>query len=279
MPTLGEIRDSCLGLSAVVMGSGPSLRELRDRTRLVDREIGGIKFRLPDTRQHDRLREHVVIAVNDAILKVPDADYYVTSDGRMVYYNHWEVVREGRCRVVLPHSSFNYDALRRCGITQNRSVIFTRMTPVPVLRLRHSTTKFVTQSSAMAGLQVAVILGCSPIFLIGCGGRCIEGKKYFWEFDDQPGPGGTKSGHPTAWLMTEATWKRKHPKGKYDLTFDTNKGGKDTETIQKWGMVSEMNPDLQIINATGGLKGSGFEKIAVEDMLNLGTVYTRTRSR
>ena len=128
MPTLGEIRDSCLGYSAVVMGSGPSLCELTDRTRLMDREIGGIKFRLPDTRQHDRLREHVVIAVNDAILKVPDADYYVTSDGRMVYYNHWEVVRTGNCRVVLPHSSFDRETLDRVGIGYNRGVIYTRKT-------------------------------------------------------------------------------------------------------------------------------------------------------
>ena len=274
MPTLDDIRDLCVGYSAIVMGSGPSLRNLRADATLELLESYGTKVHVPKTDGADPLRKHVLIAVNDALLKFPDADFYVTADGKMIYSNHWEVLRNSKCYAVLPDYAFNKKNMQQMGISTDRGVLFTRGVPDEKPRLLRTTSIFRTHSSAMAGVQLAVILGCSPIYLVGCEGMCEKKRKYFWEFPGQPGPGGTKAGFKTIWQQVHTSRGEKIPEGKYDETFDTRRGGVDQKTIDVWSTLSRTNVDLDLRNATGGLRDTKIPRVSILDILSNGILCT-----
>ena len=80
---LGDVRGLYSGRTAVVLGSGPSLR-------FID----------------SRLRKHVVIAVNDAFSKAPWADYYFTADPTMVKHWHWDEVVASKCVAASRHANW-----------------------------------------------------------------------------------------------------------------------------------------------------------------------------
>jgi hypothetical protein len=270
VPDLASIRDICAGHSAVVMGAGPSLRYVRADVPL--HEIDGMM--LPDVVDDDPLRKHVIIAVNDAIIKAPDADFYVTADGKMIYYKHWEILRKSDCYAALPSYSFTPKNVAKMGVSTRRAILFKRDKVVVNAKLSQFAKTFQTQSSGMAGVQLAVILGCSPIFIVGCEGECEDEKKYFWEFPNQPGPGGTKAGYKTIWQQVQVSRGNNVDPRQYDLAFDTRKGGVDSTMIAGWSEFSKANHNIDIVNATGHLRGASFKTCTVDEMLDTGTVQT-----
>lgn len=277
-PTLDTIRDICAGYSALVVGSGPSLIPLRRDVPLGRHMFRNVGLDVPTPRGTEKTRGHVVVAANDGLLKFPDADFYVTADGKMIYYNHWEVLRASRCYAVLPTYSFNKDNVEKFGISRDRAVFFERRTPSRVPRLLRAANAFKTQSSAMAAVQLAVIIGCSPIYLMGCEGECRDGKKYFWEFPGQPGPGGTKAGFKTIWQQVRASRGKKVREAQYDDAFDGEGTGKDESTIRAWGALARANADVGLVNVTGGLKKSGMPAITADKMLSKGTLDPRRKT-
>lgn len=256
MPTLDQVRGKHAGRAAVVMGSGPSLALLRDRKTLVWQEFkNGTTLLLPDTSEPDRIKKHVTIAINDAILKVPDADYYITADGAMTKYWHWDMLYTARCSVVLQSGPFHRGRLRKAGFDNNRVVLYDRRKNRQDYRmLRKDRALVFGPSSAHCAISFAVILGCSPIFLLGCGCRCGgDGKKYFWEMNGQPGPGGTKTGHPTYWASERARLGARVSVGDYDLAYNAHTGHKDNAAVEGWRGIAEANKDVGIKDASGGL--------------------------
>ncbi len=255
MPTLDEVRGKHKGRAAVIMGSGPSLALLRDRKTLIWKEYEDVRLLLPDTSEPDRIRKHVTIAINDALLKVPDADYYITADSGMVKYNHWELLRAASGTAVLPTDGFNRGGLHRNGFSDDRIVMYDRRRDRQDYTMRQSDRALVFgPSSAHCAISYAVVLGCSPIFLLGCGCRCGgNGKKYFWEMDGQPGPGGTKDGHATFWLSGQARIGAHVPVGAYDLSYNSRTGHKDGAAVEGWRGIADANKDVAIRDASGGL--------------------------
>lgn len=263
------VRGMCAGFSAVVVGAGPSIRALRTDSKMTI--IDGLS--VPDVSDDDPMRKHVIIAVNDAILKFPDCDFYITADGKMIYNRHWEVLRNSTCYAALPSYSFNPGNVENMGVSKSRAILFDRGKPNDNVDMSKSTNEFHTQSSAMAGVQLAVILGCNPIYMIGCEGECKDDRKYFWEFPGQPGPGGTKAGYKTIWQQVHSSRGEHVEIGQYDETFDVRKGGADSKTILAWASLIRANQGVNLVNVTGKLKSSGMKTCTVEQMLERGNLH------
>jgi len=193
----------------------------------------------------------VTIAVNDAILKMPDCDYYITGDSRMPAYNHWRVVvHNSTCTALMPSFGLSAEVYVQGGMDRERLIIYERRDNANDWRLSMQDSCFLGElNSALAAVNLAVLLGCSPIYAIGCECRVEDGLKYFWEFPDQPGPGGTYAGHKTIWLESQASQGRKHGKGTYDAVFSIEHGkvlGKPG--ILKWKRLLRENQMLPVID-------------------------------
>lgn len=271
---ISALRGAYSGRSALVMGSGPSLRLLRDRDRLIEWSYGKTTIKIPDTSQQDRARNHITIAVNDAILKVPDADFYITGDPRMMYYKHWLVVKYfSSCKMVMPSFGPPREHYHQDGVDFSRVVIYTRREDAADWKISKNSNVFLGEmNSAIAGVNLAVVLGCSPIYVIGCECRMEEDKKYCWEFSGEPGPGGTISGFKSIWLETEASYGRKYGPGKYGKVFDL-KAGKTlgVPAIAKWKRLLRKNPGLPIVDVCESEWNRGrCPNATIEEMLSAG---------
>ena len=216
--TLDEIRGTCKGRSGVVMGSAPSLCNV-----------------------DDRVYRHVTIAVNGAILKFPGSDYYLTCDPGMIRMKHWELMVKTKCRVVLPSKAFTRAAVwEQWQIGPDRVVLFERRREVT--KLTPADTKFIfSDSSAHCALNLAVILGCSPIYLVGCDCSMMHGKKYYWEFPGQgQRDGDVELGEPT--FERYAMRKRGTPRkpGVYNEgSYDVNASGSCKMTGNWWIRIAQ----------------------------------------
>lgn len=231
--TLDEIRGTCKGRSAVVLGSGPSLR-----------------------RADDRIYKHVTIAVNGAILKFPRSDYYLTCDVGMVRMIHWDTMVRSRCRAVVPSGAFTRASMSaQWSMGSDRVVLFERRRKV--MKMTPADTRFIfSDSSAHCALNLAVILGCSPIYLIGCDCSMEDNKKYYWEFPGQgPKDGDVELGEPT--FERFSFRKRGQPRapGVYNKgSYDVNASGACKMTGNWWIRIAQDNA-LDIRSAcTGHMK-------------------------
>lgn len=246
--SLDNVRGRYRGRSAVVMGAGPSLR-------LVDQ----------------RITRHVTIAVNDAISKVPDSEFYVSDDPSMLRHWHWDVVRSSKCLVTVPEKEWGLDGLARNGVVAGRVVHFPRQLPTGTRMLPSDGKLIYGPSSAHTAVSLAVVLGCSPVYLVGCDCRCVEGKKYFWEFPGQNVKGGMKNGFATHVLSEMKRIGKKLKAGYYDPWFKKD-GSPSGDSLTGWRNLRDANPDVKIIDASGPEKGGAlaevFPTVSMHNLLN-----------
>ena len=226
---LGDVRGLYPGRTAVVLGSGPSLR-------FID----------------SRLRKHVVIAVNDAFSKAPWADYYFTADPSMTQHWHWDEVVASNCVAVVEACGWKFVGPKMSGVPKDLILRYERHAG---LRMRQKDGKLVMgPSSAHCAVSFAVVLGCTRIYLIGCDCRCEDGKKYYWEFNNQP-KGGLKTGEATWYIKESKRVKRKIPKTHFDPWYMKD-GTPAGDAVNGWGALVKTNRDVKIIDASGR-KGGG----------------------
>lgn len=272
MPTLANLRGHYSDRCAVVLGSGPSLRLLKDRA-LVEHKVGHITMRLPNTSIPGPLHKLVVIAVNDAILKVPDADFYFTSDIGMCQYHHWDLLCEHlSVPIVVNSPAFRRHTMRDIfGVPSERVVLYEKRPGKDGVVLSRQDHKIIYgPSSGHCAVHFAYMLGCKRIYLFGFDGRCVGGLKYFWQFRDQSGPGGTRSGHASHNLSALAAQGRKPTPMIYE-DFDARTGAPSAPTRNGWLHLSRANPGLPIFDASGGCAGDAFQTVSIEKMLECRT--------
>jgi len=228
--TLDEIRGTCKGRSGVVMGSGPSLRHT-----------------------DDRIYRHVTIAVNGAILKFPKSDYYLTCDPGMAQMKHWDTMVRSECRALLPSVVFPRAAVQaQWGMGPDRVVLFERRRKVT--NMTAADTSFIfSDSSAHCALNLAVILGCSPIYLVGCDCSMEDNKKYYWEFSGQgPRDGDVELGEPTFERYSFRKRGRPRAPGVYNKgSYDVNASGACKMTANWWIRIAR-DSALDVRSACAG---------------------------
>ena len=146
--------------------------------------------------QPDFLNRFVTICVNSAILKFPQCNYFVTDDHGVCTWNYWtKTVRESSCinflyktklqsyvehlpenRVVFyEHRNWVKNASRNGHEIQNLKMHADPAMPIIGAR-----------SSLASALNIAFIMGCNPIVLLGCDGCYEQNKRYFWQFPNEP---------------------------------------------------------------------------------------------
>ena len=267
MPTLEDVRGKYRGRSALVMGAGPSLRHVHDRPLIQRRHRGGV-FKLPDVPRPSPLQRHVVIAVNDAVLKMPDADFYFTSDPGMTQYWHWDLVVDSGSTLVLNTPGFRRESLKlQYDVEPERIILYEKRKASPDVALSEADHRIIYgPSSAHCAVNFAVMLGCKRIYLLGMDCKCVEGHKYFWQFADQPGPGGTRTGHACHHLKALAYFGRKPSKGTYE-DFDARTGAPSKPTLNGWIRIARVNPGLLLLDASGGALTGILQTVTLAQML------------
>lgn len=143
----------------------------------------------------EKISKHILISVNSSILKFPNAQYFVSDDSAVMSWNYWaQVFKNKNCKKFLYADKFErfvspqQDTVfykHRQYATVNRNtleyhlenlIMFTDAT-IPIIGAR---------SSLASAVNIAYIMGCNPIVIIGHDCCYEENKRYFWQFDGQP---------------------------------------------------------------------------------------------
>lgn len=233
-----EYTDRHKGKIAFVLGAGASLKDI----------------------PLDLIKEHVVVAVNRAILKVPFAQYCLSCDTGFVLWSPWEFLKGLDCKLLLNASpgagSFHqYDKATGVnafdGIDEDRVVSFVMENKLVIDK--ESGTLIRGTSSVHSGVHFAHLLGCSPIVLLGCDCEYTDGRKYFTDCPDQPNCNFTRPEY--------AKLRRDFSGCRYG-----NSDGELMGHFTSWGRIRVLNPSINIINSSGGCL-EAFPRMSVKEVL------------
>ena len=231
------------GIPAVVLGSGPSLRFTAGR----------------------KSGKRVLIAVNSASMIFPNADYYLSSDGNTARARHWRYVEDGTAHILL-HSIPMTFVQGRLG--PDRVTLFEKEPGAWALD-RFASRLIFGFGSTHCAAHLAVILGCSPIFLIGCDCRFVGGKRHYWQF---PGfePDDIEDAEHAK--LSEADWKARTLSHPYGQRYPGDDGSTDNylwESYNGWAAIKKSSPSVQILDASGGILDRIFPTATIEQALGI----------
>jgi len=204
------------------------------------------------------IQQHTTIAVNRAILKVPFAQYCLSCDTGFTLWSPWTFLKNLECKLLLNVSggSFpHYDGATGVrafdGMDEGRVIEFVMENKL--MMDRDSGILIRGTSSVHSAVHFAHILGCSPIVLLGCDCEYTDGKKYFTDYPDEL---------DCHFIKPEYAKLRKDFSGARIGTSDGELMGHFT----CWSKISIQNPNVHIINASGG-RLEVFPRMTVEEIL------------
>ncbi len=162
---LSDMVGSAAGQRCFIVGAGPSLRELK---------LGGIW-------------QDVVITVNSSILLCPwlkqgDANrrFWVSNDSSVMAWDYWKRVVAADCTRIVRTSWW---PLREAFVDVPVRYFRTRDTRKDVPLSPYVQSKALLGiSSVVTALDFAILLGCSPIYLLGVDHDFVGGRSHFWQF-------------------------------------------------------------------------------------------------
>jgi len=228
MISLEDLRGKHSGKSAVVVGAGPSARltpmDVRDR--------------------------HIVLVVNEAISMFPNPDYFCARDRTILQARrYWPTILKSGCVNILFDSAGTVPILNH--FDQERTVIMTMKSRWEMnARDKHVICGY----SAQCAAHFAVMLGCSPIYLIGNECRYVDGKRQFSEFNTD---GQSES---------DAIKSSEEVRDSFGMVQGINQEGEMSDSFLNlifcaWLTISKKNPFVEIIDASDGRLGSVFPTI------------------
>ena len=228
------------GQTAFVLGAGPSLRKINPTW----------------------LRDCVVIAVNDAILKVPFAKFFMSCDWGMPLRKAWLTVKESECSLILHNVDVGFSYLDDQtgvkafdGISLERVSYFDFKKDNELVMERKSRKLIRGSSSVHSAVHLAHLLGCSPIVLLGCDCQYEEEKYHFTDFVGQPMGGFIKS-----------EYEKIKPQYSFVVTKFENTDAVLMGHVACWKKIREQNPNVPIINASEG-RLKMFTQMSLEKVL------------
>lgn len=130
-----------------------------------------------------KIHEHgITIAVNSAVVAVPNFDYWVSNDVLCRKWSYWEDVVKGKGIKVVRNSWEKYKKELEGFLFFNP-----RPTTEGVIDPGHLGLAYC--SSIPTSIDLAIQMGCKKIFLFGVDQNSYKYKHHFWEFmerDKQP---------------------------------------------------------------------------------------------
>lgn len=219
------------GKTAIVLGSGPSLRDF-------DYSIWNDNF--------------VSFGINSSIAKVPDCDYFVSDDNGILFWTYYkDYIVPSKCtkflyskklekyaklipvddKIFYDHYEWNPKHKSNIQLTDDPNI--------PIIAAR---------TSLASAMHIAYIMGIRNFLLFGVDCRVEDNKRYFWEFEDQP--------------FVEPTIK--------EITSDKYLGSSDihfAEFYQYWEAFEEYNKDkITVHDCSNGLLDM-FDKMSIDDAI------------
>lgn len=140
------------------------------------------------------LKDHITIAVNAGIAKIPFANYFLSDDHDVQNWSYWRDVLPNIGSILLlyqdkPWRPFSKELLDRTIWFKHKTwhdtvvnryhkdgLVLTKESEKPIIGARNS---------AASAVHFAYIMGCKTIILLGCDCCFVDNKKYFWQFDGE----------------------------------------------------------------------------------------------
>ncbi len=222
---------------AFILGSGPSLHNLN----------------------WDLISSYTTIAVNSAILKAPESNYYFSCDFGMTVWKSWLTFKNLKCDLILYNVDVGFRYLEYLtgedtfeGIIENRVHYFNMKDS----NLEMDTIELIRGStSTQVAVHFAHLLGCTPIFLIGCDCKYVDGKYHYYDY---PGEEIDE--------MRKPEYANFKPKNLIVQEGDSNKYLDGH--IVCWRKIQKQNPDINIIDTSGG-KLDMFPQMTIKEVLKI----------
>ena len=225
------------GIPAVVLGSGPSLHTL-------DWEL---------------IKSYITIAVNSAILKAPKSKYYFSCDFGMTVWESWTTLKNLKCDLILYNVDVGFRYLEYLtgedtfeGIDESRVYYF----DMKDSDLKMDTVELIRGStSTQVAVHFAHLLGCSPIYLIGCDCQYVDSKYHYYDFPNE---------------RIDKIRKPKYAdfKPKNLIVQEGNSNKYLDGHFVCWKKIQEQNPDINIIDTSGG-RLDMFPQMNIKEVLKI----------
>jgi hypothetical protein len=164
---ISDFKNKYNGEKVFVLGSGPSVHDL----------------------DLDTLKGHKVIAVNSAIAKYPDCDYFVSDDPDIMNWSYYDILKESDCVKFLYKDRFK----NICAKMKNVVLYSHTWWYSPKGKKYNLDGLILTDDEPIVGARVsmgsavhiAYIMGADPIVLLGNDCKLKDGKRYYWQFDGE----------------------------------------------------------------------------------------------
>jgi len=238
---ISEIQSIHKGSMAFVVGSGPSIHY----------------------QNINPLSDYITIAINASIAKISNADYFLSDDEDIInwsYYNQILAKNNTKC-------FFYIRKLKNLTkmIPEERIIWFDHKTWYnPITGEKPKDGLFMTDDASLpiigarnslaSAIHIAYIMKCNPIVILGADCCLDNGKKYYWQFDNEPKVYRTDGKS----LFYRAT-------GKINNKVVDNH---TKEFLSYWNELAEQTKkqNINIINASGGIMES-FPRMTLEEIL------------
>ena len=182
------------GETAFIFGAGPSL--WKDMQHSFFKEI-------PD--------HGITIAVNSAVMAVPNFDYWVSNDVLCRKWSWWEDVLRAKGIKVVRSSWEKYNA-------ELKDFLFYEPRSTPEGIIDPSDVGLSYCSSVPSSIDLAIQMGCKKIFLLGVDHSCQSGKHHFWQYEN-------KRDWPVSKPNVQDPWNRQ--KEVFNISLEAYKALKD----------------------------------------------------
>mgnify|MGYP005841221613 CR=1 FL=1 len=137
------------------------------------------------------IKDHVVFGVNSAIMKVPYADYFVSDDKAIKEWNYFYELPNLKCVKFLYKDKLHDiykspdavwyehhpDHAPDFSEDSDNGYEMSKDPKDPIIGAR---------TSVASAVHLAYIMGCDPIVFLGCDCCHQRGKRYFWQFPNEP---------------------------------------------------------------------------------------------
>jgi len=161
---------------AFILGAGPSLHSINTKV----------------------LEPYVTFAVNSSIMKMPQANYFVTDDSAA---NDWNWYRSTAASSSAIKFLFKPKLIDKASHFRQKEIAWFDHVPahspdfdpncVEGYEFEDTGEIVAARTSAGTAVHLAWLMGCNPIVLLGCDACHSQGKRYFWQF-----PGESKAFRP-----------------------------------------------------------------------------------
>ena len=141
------------------------------------------------------IKEHGIrIAVNSAVMAVPDFDYWISNDALCRRWNWWRKVKGGKGVRIVRDSWLKYKE-------ELDGFLFFSPRPTSEGEINPDDEGLAYCSSVPTSIDLAIQMGCKKIFLFGVDHNDHKGRNHFWQF--MP-----KHKQPIATPPAQGPWKQ-----------------------------------------------------------------------